>query len=199
MADNNDKIDLIRALHFIWKNKRIYIISMITCISLSLIYCVYIIPDIYESTAVLYYPERAGGEIESVSERDLMDDAVEILRQKRMLAIAEDKTGIDWETISEGLSITANAETGIIDISFRMDSAESSYECTKALLTVIDNELAEIIPIGDLILLEDPELPEKPLINGWKTELAAGIAAGGVFGSVIAVYLRKVKKKESIN
>lgn len=76
---------------------------------------------------------------------------------------------------------------------------ELSYECTKALLTVIDNELAEIIPIGDLILLEDPVLPEKPLINGWKTELAAGIAAGGVFGSVITVYLRKVKKKESIN
>ena len=43
---------------------------------------------------------------------------------------------------------------------------ELSYECTKALLTVIDNELAEIIPIGDLILLEDPALPEKPLING---------------------------------
>ncbi|MCF2569082.1 hypothetical protein I6E09_07805 [Mediterraneibacter glycyrrhizinilyticus] len=76
---------------------------------------------------------------------------------------------------------------------------ESSYECTKALLTVIDNELAEIIPIGDLILLEDPELPEKPLINGWKTELAAGTAAGVGFGSVIAVYLRKGKKNESIN
>ena len=138
MADNNDKIDLIRALHFIWKNKRIYIISMITCISLLFIYCIYIIPDTYESTAVLYYPERAGGEIEGVSERDLMDDAVEILRQKRMLAIVEE-------------------------------------------------------------LLEDPVLPEKPLINGWKTELAAGIAAGGGFGSVIAVYLRKVKKKESTN
>lgn len=93
MADNNDKIDLIRALHFIWKNKRIYIISMITCISLAFIYCVYIIPDTYESTAVLYYPERAGDEAESVSERDLMDDAVEILRQKRMLAIVEDRTG----------------------------------------------------------------------------------------------------------
>lgn len=132
---------------------------MITCISLTVIYWIYFIPDTYESAAVLYYPERASGEIESVSERDLMDDAVEILRQKRMLAVVEDKTGVDWETISEGLSITANAETGIIDISFRMDSAESSYECTKALLTVLDNELAEIIPIGDLILLEDPELP----------------------------------------
>ena len=66
---------------------------MITCISLTFIYCIYIIPDTYESTAVLYYPERAGGEIESVSERDLMDDAVEILRQKRMLAIVEDRTG----------------------------------------------------------------------------------------------------------
>ena len=64
---------------------------------------------------------------------------------------------------------------------------------------MINNELAEIIPIGDLILLEDPVLPEKPLINDWKTELAAGIAAGGGFGSVIAVYLRKVKKKESTN
>ena len=65
----------------------------------------------------------------------------------------------------------------------------------------LDKIVAEFhrIPIGDLILLEDPELTEKPLINGWKTELAAGIAAGGVFGSVITVYLRKVKKKESIN
>lgn len=35
-----------------------------------------------------------------------------------MLAIVGGKTGTDWETISEGLSITANAETGIIDISF---------------------------------------------------------------------------------
>ena len=53
----------------------IYMISMIICISLTLAYCIYFIPDIYECNAVLYYSERTSSEAENVSDRELMDDA----------------------------------------------------------------------------------------------------------------------------
>ena len=147
----------------------------------------------------MYYPERTSSEAENVSDRELMDDAAEILQQKRMLEIVENRTGLDWKTVSQGLNIKMNAETGIISITLRLDNEQSSYECIEGLLVVIDSEVTEIIPVGDLIFLEEPELSDKPVANGWKTELAAESAVGCVCGNLVALLLRKFDEKKHIH
>ena len=45
-------------------------------------YCFFLILKQYECKMVLYFPERINAEAESISDRGLMDDEVEIIRQK---------------------------------------------------------------------------------------------------------------------
>ena len=190
MTEENEKIDIIRGLGFVWKNRTIYILAMAACLLLSAVYCVCFIPEKYECSAVLYYPNRVSAESDSVSDRDLMDDAVEVVKQKRLLVSVEDKTDIDWRVIRDGLSITGNVSTGIIRVVFSMASAEASYKCTEAFLDVVDTELPGIVPVGDLVLLEEPAMPEQPVGKSWKKPMAAGSLTGIICGSLASVFFR---------
>lgn len=79
---------------------------MATCLRLSAIYCICFIPEKYECSTILYYPERVSDKSDSVSDKELMDVAVEVVKQKHLLASVEDKTDSDWEDIRDGLSVS---------------------------------------------------------------------------------------------
>lgn len=187
MTDETGKIDLIKGVEFIWKNRTVYIAAIAVCMLLSLVYCIWGIPRKYECEMVLYYPERGSGEVEAVSDRKLMDDAVAILQQRIILEPVGEKTGLDWKTVQSGLRVTGNPETGIMNIVFQADKAETAYEVTEAVLEESDSRLSDIVPVGDLVLLEEPEIPEKPVADSWMMEAAAGFLAGGAAGTLISV------------
>lgn len=187
MVGDTGKIDLIKGLEFIWKNRIIYIAAMTVCMLLSLIYCICVIPRKYECEMVLYYPERSSVEAVAVSNRELMDDAVAILQQRIILEPVGEKIGLDWKTVQSGLRVTGNPETGIMNIVFQADNAETAYEVIEAVLEESDSRLPDIVPVGDLVLLEDPEIPEKPVADSWTMEAVTGFLAGGAAGTLISV------------
>ena len=181
-----NEIDIIKVLSFVRKNWKCYLAVMLVSVAVGLAYCSWGIEKVYECTAVLYYPEQRSSEAETLAARDLMDDALEVIHQERMLSLVEQKTGIPWRQIRSGLTVTGNAENGIIRIVCRAATAQEAADCVGEIVSLFDGELKEIVPIGDLIVLQEPEEPGAPVETEWKKVMAAAVAAGCAAATVIA-------------
>lgn len=193
MSEQIEKIDILHYLSFIWKNRVIYFVSMVLCLSLSAAYCFYGTEQIYECRAVLYYPVAGSSEAESGG-RALMDDAVMIVQQEKMLQCVEHETGIAWKEIQRGLSITGNSETGMIEISCKQSDSTAAYNSTKGVVELFGTQLKEIIPIEDVVVLEKPEKPDKPIDKGCGKVMAAGTACGLAAGSIVSVWKKRYRQ-----
>lgn len=187
VSEQIEKIDIFHYFSFIWKNRVIYFVSTVFCLLLSAAYCFYGTEQIYECRAVLYYPAASSSEVESGG-RALMDDAVMIIQQEKMLQCVEQETGIAWEEIQRGLSITGNSETGMIEINCKQSDSTAAYNSTKGVVELFGTQLKEIIPIKNVVVLEKPERPNKPIDKGCGKVMAAGTACGIAAGSIISVW-----------
>ncbi|MGF0032202.1 Wzz/FepE/Etk N-terminal domain-containing protein [Bariatricus sp. SGI.154] len=107
--------DIVSCIRFIWKHRIIYAAAILLVMALTIVYDIFCVESVYESKAVLYYPEVTSERVEYVSSRELMDDAIAVMSQKVMMAEVERDTGISWERIQEGFHINgdqAEAESG---------------------------------------------------------------------------------------
>ena len=181
-----NEIDIIKGLAFVRKNWKCYLAVILISAAVGLAYCTWGIERVYECTAVLYYPEQRSIEAEEVASRDLMDDALEVIQQERMLSFVEQKTGIPWKQIQSDLTVSGNAENGIIRIVCRSFSAREAADCVAELVSLFDGELKEIVPIGDMIILQEPEEPEVPVETEWEKVMTAAVAAGCAAATGIA-------------
>lgn len=147
-------------------------------ISLTILYKEFFSGPLYESSAVLYYPSEQSAEIQEVSSRDLMDDAIAVMQQEKMLCYVSDEAGTSWESIQAGLMITGDKDSGVIIVTCQMSSGQLAYNCVQAVVKVFCEKLPGIVPIGELIILTNAKIPEHPLHTGWSKSLvlAAGTA-----------------------
>lgn len=194
MSEQIEKMDILPYFSFIWKNRIIYFVSMILCLALSAVYCFYVIGQTYECRAILYYPAASSSELESGG-RALLDDAVMIIQQEKMLQCVENETGIAWEEIQSGLSITGNSETGMIEIICEQSDSDTAYNSTKGVVELFGTQLKEIIPIGDVIVLEKPKKSDKPIRKGYGKVMAAGAVCGMVAGSIVSAWKKRCTGK----
>ena len=70
----------------------------------------------YECRAILYYPAASSSELE---------------------------TGIAWEEIQSGLSITGNSETGMIEIICEQSDSDASYNSTKGVVELFGTQMSK--------------------------------------------------------
>lgn len=188
-----NKIDITNGILFVLRNWKIYLVVLIFCGIAGAAYCCWGVEKIYECTAVLYYPEQKSGEAENVAGRDLMDDALGVIQQERMLSLVEQRTGIPWKQIKNYLTVSGNEETGIIRITCSAENEAEAAECVREIVALFDDELKEIVPVGDVIILQEPEENGTPVETGWKRVMAVAAASGIVTATVMAWVMEKRK------
>jgi len=87
--NSNEKQDVMIYIRFVHGHWKIYIVTVLLTVVVSMIYGLFFKKKAYESTAVLYYPAATSELVESVSDRDFMDDAAAIMGQEIMLEKVE--------------------------------------------------------------------------------------------------------------
>ncbi len=73
--NSNEKQDVMIYIRFVRGHWKIYIVAVLLTVVVSMIYGLFFKEKAYESTAGLYYPAAISELVESVSDRDFMDDA----------------------------------------------------------------------------------------------------------------------------
>lgn len=180
------QFDIWCCIRFVWRHKITYIVCMVLFALLGLVRQSSETETVYESTAVLYCPVAQIEGVKNVSNRDLMDDAVAVMREKKILGAIEEDLEIPWRSIRNVLRIEGNPETGIVNIGVEMNDSHIAYECADAVVQAFCEKLPEIVPVGDVMVLTEPEQNSVPAGSGVKKGVLFGVVLGLLAASVIS-------------
>ncbi|WP_066890473.1 YveK family protein [Clostridium nigeriense] len=199
--------DFLLTLKKRWK---IVVLIFLIFIISSLILSFFIIKPKYEASTKFFIGKEAIGENQNYSANDiimyqtLMKTYSEIIRTPDILLSSIEKSKIN-STVEEAenkLTVIAIADTQILEVKYRSLNPNESRNFINNLTSEFVKVSKEILPNGNVKVVQRVRLPEKPVSPNKKINVLIGALAGIVLG-IASVFLierfdKTIKSKEEL-
>ena len=158
----------------------------------------YVLQREYEATAMMIVSttvQNSDGESTAMTLSDynlnakLVNSYSVLSKSDRVLSQVRDKLGINMElqTLSNMINVSAKQDTDIISMSVTNTSPQTAQSIANTLVDVFKSEVAEIMKMDNVQVIDYAALPYKPVRPNVMTNTAAGGLVGLVLALIIAV------------
>ncbi|VYT79888.1 capsular biosynthesis protein [Clostridium tertium] len=208
MVDNYITIE--EFLKILRKRLRLILIMIILFTAASVILSFYVIKPKYEASTKFFIGKESIGENQYYSQNDvimyqnLMKTYSEIIKTPDILAssIKTSNLNIDVDDVTGKLKVVAIADTQILEVSYRSVDTEEAKKIINSLTNEFIKISKELVPNGNVKVLQKVRLSENPVTPNKKINVAIGLFSGMMIGVICAFVLeildKTVRDKEEL-
>ncbi|EHK2403244.1 capsular biosynthesis protein [Clostridium perfringens] len=182
--------------------KRWKLIALITIAAtlVSEILSFFVIKPQYEATTKLFIGKQESQDNNAYNNNDvmmyqqLMKTYAELAKTSDLVTKAVKSADLDYnqkdiKAILKNLNATPSAETQILDLSFKGGNPKEVLKLTEALTNEFISESKELIPNGNVQVIQKPQLPEKPVSPNKKLNILIAFVLGLMVGVGVVLLL----------
>ena len=182
--------------------KRWKIIALITIAAtlVSAILSFFVIKPQYESTTKLFIGKQESQDNNAYNNSDvmmyqqLMKTYAELVKTSDLVTKAVKSADLDYnqeeiKAILKNLNATPSADTQILDLSFNGRNPKEVLKLTEAITNEFISESKELIPNGNVQVIQKPQLPEKPVSPNKKLNILVAFVLGLMVGIGVVLLL----------
>lgn len=175
--------------------KRWKLIALITIAAtlVSAILSFFVIKPQYEATTKLFIGKQESQDNNVYNNSDvmmyqqLMKTYAELAKTSDLVTKAVKSADLDYnqediKAILKNLNATPSAETQILDLSFKGGNPKEVLKLTEAITNEFISESKELIPNGNVQVIQKPQLPEKPVSPNKKLNIFIAFVLGLMVG-----------------
>lgn len=182
--------------------KRWKLIALITIAAtlVSAILSFFVIKPQYEATTKLFIGKQESQDNNAYNNSDvmmyqqLMKTYAELIKTSDLVNKAVKSADLDYnqeeiKAILKNLNATPSADTQILDLSFKGGNPKDVLKVTEALTNEFISESKELIPNGNVQVIQKPQLPEKPVSPNKKLNILIAFVLGLMVGVGVVLLL----------
>ncbi|MDM0611816.1 Wzz/FepE/Etk N-terminal domain-containing protein [Clostridium perfringens] len=182
--------------------KRWKLIALITIAAtlVSAILSFFVIKPQYEATTKLFIGKQESQDNNAYNNNDvmmyqqLMKTYAELAKTSDLVTKAVKSADLDYnqkdiKAILKNLNATPSAETQILDLSFKGGNPKEVLKLTEALTNEFISESKELIPNGNVQVIQKPQLPERPVSPNKKLNILIAFVLGLMVGVGVVLLL----------
>ncbi|HAT4072072.1 YveK family protein [Clostridium perfringens] len=182
--------------------KRWKLIALITIAAtlVSAILSFFVIKPQYESTTKLFIGKQESQDNNAYNNSDvmmyqqLMKTYAELVKTSDLVTKAVKSADLDYnqeeiKAILKNLNATPSADTQILDLSFNGRNPKEVLKLTEAITNEFISESKELIPNGNVQVIQKPQLPEKPVSPNKKLNILVAFVLGLMVGIGVVLLL----------
>ena len=182
--------------------KRWKLIALITIAAtlVSAILSFFVIKPQYEATTKLFIGKQESQDNNEYNNNDvmmyqqLMKTYAELAKTSDLVTKAVKSADLDYnqediKAILKNLNATPSAETQILDLSFKGGNPKEVLKLTEAITNEFISESKELIPNGNVQVIQKPQLPEKPVSPNKKLNIFIAFVLGLMVGVGVVILL----------
>lgn len=182
--------------------KRWKLIALIT-LSATLVAAIlsfFVIKPQYEATTKLFIGKQETQESNAYNNNDvmmyqkLMKTYAEIVKTSDLVTKATNNAGLSYNSkeiqgLLENLTVTPSADTQILDLKFKGGNPKEVLQVTEAITNEFIKESKELIPNGNVQIIQVPQLPEHPVSPNKKLNILIAFVLGLMVGVGVVLLL----------
>jgi len=169
-----------------WK---LILISILTITLMVAIFTFFIVKPQYETSAKVFIGKEQGAK-EEYSTNDvqmyqqLLKTYSELIKTKDLTKAAIDSSNIDITPVEvlKKLTVVTVADTQIIEIKYQSKSPDEAHKMINSIIKEFVKLSVEIVPNGNVQVLESPNFPEKSVVPNKTLNLCIGVFLGLMVG-----------------
>ncbi|XZJ61532.1 YveK family protein (plasmid) [Clostridium perfringens] len=182
--------------------KRWKLIALITIAAtlVSAILSFFVIKPQYEATTKLFIGKQESQDNNAYNNNDvmmyqqLMKTYAELAKTSDLVTKAVKSADLDYnqkdiKAILKNLNATPSADTQILDLSFKGGNPKEVLKLTEAITNEFISESKELIPNGNVQVIQKPQLPEKPVSPNKKLNIFIAFVLGLMVGVGVVLLL----------
>ncbi|HAT4315640.1 TPA: capsular biosynthesis protein [Clostridium perfringens] len=182
--------------------KRWKLIALITIAAtlVSAILSFFVIKPQYEATTKLFIGKQESQDNNAYNNNDvmmyqqLMKTYAELAKTSDLVTKAVKSADLDYnqediKAILKNLNATPSAETQILDLSFKGGNPKEVLKLTEALTNEFISESKELIPNGNVQVIQKAQLPEHPVSPNKKLNILIAFVLGLMVGVGVVLLL----------
>lgn len=182
--------------------KRWKLIALITIVAtlVSAILSFFVIKPQYEATTKLFIGKQESQDNNAYNNNDvmmyqqLMKTYAELAKTSDLVTKAVKSADLDYnqediKAILKNLNATPSAETQILDLSFKGGNPKEVLKLTEAITNEFISESKELIPNGNVQVIQKPQLPERPVSPNKKLNIFIAFVLGLMVGVGVVLLL----------
>jgi len=192
--EDEKELDLRELFNII--KKRIWMIIVVTLLTtlIAAVVSVFFISPTYESSVCIIVGKQDGKEITSqdiTMYQNLMQTYQNIASTNKVAQAASGKVGgnLDAKDLLKRTKVTAKTGTMILNIAVDSNTAAQAYKEVQAYADSFVARATELIPEGNVKIMDNAELPVSPVKPNVKLNIAIGFLAGLIVSAGIAFIL----------
>ncbi|HAT4185656.1 TPA: capsular biosynthesis protein [Clostridium perfringens] len=182
--------------------KRWKLIALITIAAtlVSAILSFFVIKPQYEAKTKLFIGKQETQENNAYNNSDvmmyqqLMKTYAELAKTSDLVTKAVKSANLDYNQnqikgVLNNLNVTPSADTQILDLSFKGKNPKEVLKVTEAITDEFISESKELIPNGNVQVIQKPQLPENPVSPNKKLNILIAFVLGLMIGVGIVLLL----------
>lgn len=182
--------------------KRWKLIVLITIVAtlVSAILSFFVIKPQYEAKTKLFIGKQETQENNAYNNSDvmmyqqLMKTYAELVKTSDLVTKAVKSANLDYNQkeikgILNNLNVTPSADTQILDLSYKGEDPKEVLKFTEAITNEFISESKELIPNGNVQVIQKPQLPEKPVSPNKKLNILIAFVLGIMVGVGVVLLL----------
>ncbi|EJT6142686.1 capsular biosynthesis protein [Clostridium perfringens] len=182
--------------------KRWKLIALITIAAtlVSAILSFFVIKPQYEATTKLFIGKQESQDNNAYNNSDvmmyqqLMKTYAELAKTSDLVTKAVKSADLDYnqeeiKAILKNLNATPSADTQILGLSFKGGNPKEVLKVTEAITNEFISESKELIPNGNVQVIQKPQLPEKPVSPNKKLNILIAFVLGLMVGVGVVLLL----------
>ncbi|ELC8364554.1 YveK family protein [Clostridium perfringens] len=182
--------------------KRWKLIALITIVAtlLSAILSFFVIKPQYEATTKLFIGKQESQDNNAYNNSDvmmyqqLMKTYAELVKTSDLVNKAVKSANLDYNQneikgILNNLTANPSADTQILDLSFKGGNPKEVLKITEAITDEFISESKELIPNGNVQVIQKPQLPEYPVSPNKKLNILIAFVLGLMVGIGVVLLL----------
>ena len=197
MEENN--ISLQEFIYDLKRRWKLIALITITATLVSAILSFFVIKPQYEAKTKLFIgKQESQGSTYSNSDvsmyQQLMKTYAELAKTSDLVTKAVKSADLDYnqkeiKEILNNLTATPSADTQILDLSFKGRNPKEVLKVTEAITNEFISESKDLIPNGNIQVIQKPQLPEHPVSPNKKRNILIAIVLGGIIGIGLVILL----------
>lgn len=181
--EDESELDLRELFEIIIKRFKLIVIITLTITFIAAIISVFLIPPTYEANVGIIISKQDGEKITSqdiTMYQNLMQTYKNIAGTNKVAELAAAKlgSGIEAKDLLNKTSITTKTGTMVLNITVANKSAVEAYKDVQAYAEAFVGRAKELIPEGDIKIMDNAQLPESPVKPNVKLNIAIGFLLG---------------------
>ncbi|MFA9396918.1 MAG: YveK family protein [Clostridiaceae bacterium] len=177
------ELDIREIFGIIRKRMKLIVAISLISVFISGIISIFVLSPTYESNVSIIIGNKTGEDItqsEVSMYQNLMQTYNKIATTNKVYEMAIDKLGADIELkeLENNTTVTAQTGTMILNIAVQSDNAIESYKNVQAVSAAFVERAMELIPAGDVKIMDDAVIPENPIKPNKKMNLAIAFVLG---------------------